>query len=509
MNKIVRASAAICISGLAAYAALTVIRVIVGLPAPYVHNYGENIVLVNAWGLATGHGLYRLSELNNVPVFMAPYPPVIYLLVALGIKVWGITFIPGRLLGFLAWIGCAVMIAGIARRRGCDKTSSIIAALAFSATWPVYVWARYLRVDALAIFLETAAVFILLGRNAPKRRAIAFIALAVMAGYTKQSAFGLVVGTLLGLMLDGDARQRKRIFLIGVFYGLAAFLIFVALELITKGTFHIFALGSFRKIIEWRILLGRLTALSQDPLCIAVIVLGIAAMLKRRGGWWTVTFIAVPMVTALSTAGKMGAGLNYFIETIAACSVGMALLMSPSGERSDTRRNYATVSLCAILCLCVLGSAYSRRASLEDLWINIKRFNNAIQPGPSIMFMKMNLPPGSMVLSQYSELPLFADCVPAMSDPYSLSRMADDGKWDPSPVVEALRNHRINLVIMAEKVDSSRQMVFLPAEVAKAIEENYAPLPGYIPGRYLYAPKRLVQTPSPPQVPFGPENDEQ
>ena len=87
--------------------------------------------------------------------------------------------------------------------------------------------------------------------------------------------------------------------------------------------------------------------------------------------------------------------------------------------------------------------------------------------------MRQHLPPNSLVLAEYSDLPLFAGCVPVMSDPFLLTMMAKKGKWDPAPVVEALRSHKVALVLTKSPINSQKQVNYLPMEVTRAIEENY------------------------------------
>jgi len=236
---------------LSLFAATTFFRAISGMLTPYLHNYGENTILVNAWGLATGHGLYRLSELKQVPVFAATYPPVLYLLVAAGIKIWGISYTPGRLLVYIALFGSAAMIVGIARRRGCDVRVAVMAGFAFLGVFPVYRWSPYLRVDFPALFFELAAVYIYLGPGAPVKRAGGFVIMGLLAGYTKQSIFCLAVAALLGAVIEGSPEEKKRAVIIGCAYALSAAAVFGLLEALTDGSFHEFVIGSFNKEIEW------------------------------------------------------------------------------------------------------------------------------------------------------------------------------------------------------------------------------------------------------------------
>jgi len=148
-------------------------------------------------------------------------------------------------------------------------------------------------------------------------------------------------------------------------------------------------------------------------------------------------------------------------------------------EYDVKNRDWPTVILCGCLSLCVIGSGYRRQTYKHLYWpwqyIDVYRSNS--KPSYIIKRLKSLCPPGGLILADYSDRPLFADCVPVMSDPYLLTLMAEDGKWDSSMVVKALREKRIAVVLLKEKLSYPEPMLFLPNDVAQAVVENYEQVP--------------------------------
>ena len=141
--------------------------------------------------------------------------------------------------------------------------------------------------------------------------------------------------------------------------------------------------------------------------------------------------------------------------------------------------------------ICVLCSVYVRRDSVRAILKNAADPRRLVETQSksyfTVQFMKKNLPPGSLVLAQNPDLPLFADCIPAMSDTFSLTLKVKIGSWNPAPVVEALNKRRIPLVVTSENINSAELNRFFPEEVEKAIKNNYRLSLDYF-GIYFYQP---------------------
>lgn len=469
---------------------ITIFRGVFGLAKPYLHNYMENVMLVNSWGLVAGHGLYRLSELNNVPSFLATYPPIFYFIIAMGIKIWGITYVPGRIVVLCSLIGCAVLITLISRRRGADMQSSIMGGLLFLGAWPVYLWSRYLRVDFLAIFFELAAVYAIFGKNNFKNNA-AFIIFALLAGYTKQTAFGLVAGSLLVAILSPDELIKRRGIALASIYAISAITIFGLIEIVTGGRFHKFVIGIFLGNMSADLFLKMIRSIISDPISFALITTTIIMIMLEKNERRLIPFVGIPFLIAISTIGKIGSGQNYFFETFAACSIAVSILLDRINKPG--RRVAPAIIINILIILAVVSSSIKRAEKLEPLFAEAKYIFTPNTASPSVALTKLmrdTLPPGSLVLAQHSDLPLFANCVPAMSDPYTLTILAENGTWDPAPVVDAIRAKKVAMVLILEELTVDSPMIYMPREVAKSILENYMKVQTFWTGYEMYIPKQ-------------------
>lgn len=487
-NRLLKPLVFISVSSLAI---LTIIRGVLGIPTPYLHNYMENVMLANSWGLAAGLGLYRASMLNEVPLFIATYPPIFYFIVAAGIKIWGITYIPGRIVSFFALIGCAVLIALISRRRGVSKFSSVLAAFLFLGAWPIYLWSRFLRVDSPAVFFELAAVYSIAGGKYSKRRAALFVIFALLAGYTKQTAFGIVFGSLLIMIFYSDNHWRRRGIFLASVYAISAILAFALIEIYTGWGFHKFVIETNMMGLSFDLFLQMTGALISDPVSIALISMSVIAIATEKQDRWLTPFVGIPLLLALATIGKMGSGPNYFIETIAVCSVASGVFIDRI--KKPDQRSMKTALTFLLIFFSVACAGYLRWGSVKSLLNDAKYFKSPDTANTCIRFtnlMRNTLPPGSLVLAQYSDLPLFAGCVPAMSDPLTMAMLVDRGAWNPAPVVTAIREKKIALVLTLEEITTDKPMRYMPQEVAKAIKENYSKQPNLWIGYELYIPNR-------------------
>lgn len=454
--------------------------------------YGENNVLVSAWGLLNGYGLYRKSAIDTIPAFMASYSPIYYLFVVLGFKLFGVSHFFGRLINLIAVLGSAALIGLIARRQKSERIGAIISAAAFLCVWPVMVFSRQSRVDNLAICFELAALFTILGNRSIAKN-IFFIVFALCAGYTKQTAFGIVLAALISLYADNGKSDRKRAMILAAAYASSALIIFVILQLSTGGAFYFATVKNYTALIEWGVLLDNLRKVFGDPFDLAVIAAGlyIGIVSLKRGEKLPISLICVPLFLSLLAAGKPGSNINYFTEFLAGACINLGSLFRRLPDEIERKKYGISIAASLALILGVSGSIISRAEVFEN-WIMMCR-NRAqyMAEQTSISVMKDVLPPGALVLAQYSEIPLFAGCTPVLSDPFKFNEMTKFGFWNPAPLVEAIVNRRIQLIIMQEKISADGSMQFLPAEAARAILENYIPIPSGNSQVFLYVPQKI------------------
>ena len=80
----------------------------VSLRSNFAWDDADPEILNQAWRLAQGESIYR--GINVAPFTFAAYPPLYYALVAVLLKLTGLSFLPAKLLYFLSAlaIGCAM-----------------------------------------------------------------------------------------------------------------------------------------------------------------------------------------------------------------------------------------------------------------------------------------------------------------------------------------------------------------------------------------------------------------
>jgi len=170
------------------------------------------------------------------------------------------------------------------------------------------------------------------------------------------------------------------------------------------------------------------------------------------------------------------------------------LFMNSMKSNFVKNRGWAIAPVCLAIVFCAAASFHPREFYLKETWKYITNFQRAIHPttysARVIGIMARDIPPGSFVLSEYPDLPLFAGCLPAISDPFSLTLVSRYTGWEMTPLINALRSKRIRFIITEEPVATDKPMAFLPQNVAQAILDNYVPLTKYdVDGKHLYVPK--------------------
>jgi hypothetical protein len=320
-----------------------------------------------------------------------------------------------------------------------------------------------------------------------------FILFALIAGFTKQTMFALIVGALIGFFVEGDAGQKKRVIAIGVLYIASALITFLSMQIITDGGFYQSVVVSALISMKGHILREKTVSVLSDPIGMALILLGLGGSFRKKHRGFMIPFVLIPVVSAIGSAGKTGSNINYFLELIGALSLGMALFMGEKDSESNLSFARAKVIVCVVLLLGVVGAMFVRAPVFGKWyrqWQNIEKFH---QPPGSVIFMKRYLRPGSMVYAQHSQLPLFAGCVPVLSDPFNIADMIRIGKWNSSALISAFKNQEIGLVLMREQVTTSDRMEFMSEDVARTVLENYTLIKSRPDGFFTYLPNKVIR----------------
>ncbi|UCH74935.1 MAG: glycosyltransferase family 39 protein [Rhodospirillales bacterium] len=455
---------------------------------PFGNDYGEGPVLFQVAALASGESLYR--PIAEAPFAVANYPPVFHYVAWLLTGLTGDPLVAGRLASFLGSLASGALIftlvhgvlhrdhGTMARRLG-----GAMAALFFLSHYTVIGWSSTMRVDTLALALGLLGMqlFVL----ALRRPTLAWVyGLAfVMAAFTKPNMFAAALATFAAaFMLD----RRRALVAATVFAG-AGLAAVVWLAIATDGEFlkHV----AWYNINEYRfdLILKRLRqSLFWRGVDIVLLFAGIGYLVirlisrpeiapsvaRRRDPDLPLMLFGGLMAASLFNvvgAGKTGASVSYFLEFEAAAAlllgtlvVRMTTFLSADRWSPDCgRRRVMAIFALAVLCWqATVGWAVKFR---EPDWQAIAFSRQvaemiATADGPVIS--------EEMVLLQRAGKPLYFQ-------PFIMTRLAEDGRWDAAPLTQAMRRGDVAFVVLYSAIGSARYQRRFPEGFRAALETRY------------------------------------
>lgn len=454
--------AAAALLALAALAlAAVVMTLAVRLPADLSLNYGEGFVQLDAQRLARGEPIYGDPE--EPPYTLHVYPPLYTALVAAGLRLGGNGYTPGRLIGYGAVLATALLIARAGRGRSGRLAWSVAA---FYLTLPIFVpWGALVRPDNLAVLFSALGVRVVdrrLGRPGLVWAAPLFLA----ALLCKQSAIaGLGAAALV--LARRDPRGLLRFGTVLVAGGLLAL---AGLELASGGRFWLHAVGAhadkpFHLARAWA--LERAFFAMDAPTALFAAALAAWVVWRRRASidaWW----LAFATLTTLS-AGADGSDTNYFLEPVAALAFLAAReLRWPAADAPAGRRLAAGLGA-AVAVACAAWNV--RLHHLNDAWIadGERSFAAAVA--------RWGAAADGPIVSDDAGF-LVATGTPLYFRPFIMTQLARSGAWDETPVVDAVRERRIALLVLQREPASLYGSRYTPA-LREAIARHYRRAGGY------------------------------
>ncbi len=322
-------------AGLAALAwALThfLLRGAHAIALPFGIDYGEGIVWQQALLMHPG-AMY--GDITRQPFIVFHYPPLYHLAVRLGAALSGADMLAvGRALSVVCTLAIALLVGRLAARNavvaGAGWVSGLVAGLSIFAWWPVMFWAVLMRVDMLGSLLSLAGVSLGIAALGRPRLLYAAILVFVAATFCKQTELMAPVA-VLAVHLLRDPRHGLRALAAGVLVGLVAL---GAMMWLTGGRFvdHILFYNVNRMALG-NALYALRGEVRQAPL-VLLTLLGFWLVARRLGGWRglagrvradaslaeraIICLWPVLLLPTLTTLGKSGGSVNYFIPMIIA-----------------------------------------------------------------------------------------------------------------------------------------------------------------------------------------------
>jgi hypothetical protein len=425
--------------------------------------YPEGAQVAAFMRIRTGESLY--PEFLAYPYLIAPYPPMLYTVNAalsgmLGLDVYEST-IAGRMLTLLTSFGVATAIGLLASREGAGRLAAIAAAAYFLPIPLLDQWAFAVRPDLPAILLSLAAGWVFL--RSPHLTWVAG-SLSALALLTKLTALAMPFSIVLLLVLTRRFRQTC------VFAGTAALTLAVVgggtLALSHGQAFGHTVIANANPLLSMEHAVSvfkRLPTLAWFPFMTAAA--GILAMIVTRrlelsGIYWIAT-----LAVGLFTLRGRGGDVNYLIEAAAA-----TCWLSAHGLHVIWRQMRVGKLSFVALSVLVAVAALAWGTRTFNFWVTDGGVNTDRRlPLDEIAAVEA-------VLAEEPTMVLLAGKPLLISDPFNLSQLQTAGRFDPAGMVERIRNHEYDLVVLRGDARRTRYIngqPKWPEPVRRAIADYY------------------------------------
>jgi hypothetical protein len=411
---------------------------------PFQFDYGEGNVLATAVRIV--QGLTPYPDPRAFPNAIDPYGPVGYYLLAVPVKLFGVSLLAPRLLLIASVVATCAFLALIIVRATRSTATAVIFAAAYICLPLVQGLAAVLRVDFIGLALTAAGLYTFCralplasasadfdkigdGQSTIDNR-FAFIAavLFVAAGFCKHSLLAAPAACTLCLVARHRWREAANFVGAGAALGVVAFAV---AEWLTHGFFaeHLFL--THPDPSSWNGYALRITrlAIGAAPLVVLALV-RIFWELRRRQlsvpSWW----FLLATISAI-TAGKQGSGWNHFLEWEAALCLCAAL-----GWDVVKRTRPAAVMAGAWLAVLLIWPAQS----MFD-------WSNGLQQCPQA-YAYIRDHAGDRVLSENVSALLLGGKTVWVIDPFVYSQIVMHGTWRDDVIEPRLRSRWFDLVVM-------------------------------------------------------------
>lgn len=450
------------------------------LAAAWPITYPEGAQLAGLLRVRDGAPLYQ--DFRQFPWVITPYPPLLYVLGGLmsrGLDLGVLeTMIAARGITFAASLAAAGLIYGLARVQGCGRIAALAGALLFLPLPMLDGWGFTIRPDVLGVALSLLAL--LLALRMPARIWVA-AAIAALAFFAKQTMVVAPVAIICWLLFQkriGTAVRFGAIWVALLAAGLAG------LHLATGGLHelnviisHLNPVNGLDSAVAAFLELPRIGWL---PVSLAVGAIALGAVRQRRlglVGWsWLLS-----LAFALWTLRGRGADVNYLIEPAALACVLAAGAIDATWR--TTERGSRAGWLAAAL-LAVATAVWS--ASTWQYW----RDAGGLTADRQLPLAEIAA--AERVLAEEPTMVLLAGRPLVFSDPLQFSQMASAGRFDPAEVVQRVRRHEFDLIVLRGDARRTRYIngqPKWPEPIRRAIADYYTPA-----GRsdlfWLYVPAR-------------------
>jgi hypothetical protein len=443
---------------------------IVSLRSNFAADDADSEVLNQAWRLARGESIYR--GINVPPHAFAAYPPLYYAMAAIPMKFVGLSFLPAKLISFIASLFIGWALVHLARKWNQTRSGGLWAAF-FLFLVPAFLYnSARCQVQMTAVALSVWS-FLFFLRNRWRDAVLISPLLAVLAFYTKQSQVALP------LAMTGYLFLRNRRWLIPYLatLSIAGLVPLLLLQRFTGGLFLFDTVQLAR--LAYNIYFIPLIFLHYaGPI---LLFIGLALMISWRhfkdGTWDAVDwYFGCVLVTTIISLGRLGAHTQYVLELIVVTLI--YLLRNTTLPRITGHE--ALVSVQVLFLLIYAPLFVSLEEGLEAI--------SASRAAPAVYRLLQSRP--GPIVSQQGSFALFSRRE-IYIQLFHFTALSRAGMWDQSQLLKDFENHTIRTVITEFPIETgiqtdSDQERFTP-EMLRSLRRNYHRWQTVYP-YYIYAP---------------------
>ncbi|MCC5876995.1 MAG: DUF2029 domain-containing protein [Candidatus Sumerlaeia bacterium] len=462
---------------------------------PYQMDREEGFLLNQALTLRGGGSIYAPVG-EEPPWVVGNYTPVYPAIVGLLHFPETPSLAVGRVVVLLSVLGIMALLAvALALNRRVIPVA-LLAPLLFLVTNDVYYWIPFARVDFTALLFTIAAIA-WVGRGSPRVYIPACAVLFTLAFQTKQTQLMAPAAATIALILAG--RRREGLLLGGatMAFGLVTSLLLLA---ITRGQYWLHTVTYNQNVYQTDSLIICLQHIWRfSHWCLPALAIGwtwllLAAIRDHRSKvppntLEIIALIYTPLaMLSILAVGKAGSDRNYLLDFHMAGALTTALGLVRIWHDRHQLPRAGTVAAGATLLLLALHANF--------LWSPFNRMATHRQvPGiesrsaGDFLLLRAVDEPGPIL----SEDPIYTLLARKEVDyePFIMTRLAMEGHWDQSPMLERLESRHYRLIIATQPMDDELIVGFTP-EMKAAISRNYTldERVSLLPGRhfFLYRP---------------------
>ncbi len=474
--------------GIAILGVLILSLIISRLVYPFGVDHWETLSWMPATHLLEGKNPYAFAF--TPPYGMSPYGIVYYALIAVGVEIFGYQIWFGRILSVLAFVICIWAVVRIVGKLAHGKEAVWFACLAGLAMFPPQIWISMMRSDLIAAafgFSALALVFTL-----EEDRKISFwsvsatILLSSAAFFTKQT-YLLPTGIIFFRFLQLKKWREAVIFAVGL-----VFLVFGGMFLLNQTSSggyvwqHLthaqrlpyslaqsagFFIEMFKHLTFFSSLVCLIIFAFQSRKFFNCLSRAEAIKIARSPKFLIFGCLLLSFVWSLFSAGRIGAGPNYYIESSFLLAIAIGLIFE------HFKRNALPNLALAMIFLLTVGGAFQIFRVLRGeyfRWQSLSYYREVFETVGKVV------PPDSKCLSIAPELVVWNGCAFNFDDYQEYS-----STWSPELIEifeREIKAGRYAAVLWMDDKFTERFPNYRLIKMSQSLPERYYPI-------YLYVPE--------------------